>query len=68
MLTFMIGDVLGASVEGLSAEKINQTYPKLLKDFKRTVHMGIEDFPPRYGMYTDDTNSTMALAESLVRC
>lgn len=30
--------------------------------------MGLEDFPPRYGMYTDDTNSTMALAESLIRC
>ena len=30
--------------------------------------MGLEDFPPRYGMYTDDTNSTIALSESLIRC
>lgn len=29
-------------------------------------HMGLYELPARYGMYSDDTNSTLALATSLV--
>lgn len=47
------GDVLGAAVEGHPA-------PGVIRDFL--------DTPRGFGRYTDDTQMTLALATSLVRC
>eukprot|EP01119_Soliformovum_irregulare_P022107 TRINITY_DN749_c0_g1_i7.p1 TRINITY_DN749_c0_g1~~TRINITY_DN749_c0_g1_i7.p1 ORF type:complete len:392 (-),score=96.82 TRINITY_DN749_c0_g1_i7:699-1874(-) len=62
----MVGDILGAAVEGWRIKEIADTYPDGLRDFVSCVHMGVEMLGKRYGMYTDDTNSTLALAHSLV--
>lgn len=51
------GDILGAGVEGWSAESIQARYGKL-RDFLETAR-GL-------GCYTDDTQMTLALAASLV--
>mmetsp|Transcript_9609 Transcript_9609/g.23645 ORF Transcript_9609/g.23645 Transcript_9609/m.23645 type:complete len:336 (+) Transcript_9609:225-1232(+) len=62
----MAGDVLGASVEGFPAEMIRERYgPARVRSFVPCTHMGVRHLGGRYGMYTDDTNSTLALAESL---
>jgi ADP-ribosylglycohydrolase len=66
ILTVMVGDVLGACVEGWTQNEIVKSYPEGVTTFQKATHMGIYDLPPRYGMYTDDTNSTLALANSLV--
>jgi len=65
----MIGDILGTPYEGTP-----RGFLRAMKSQKGTVwtcftpgqHMGLYHLPPRWGMYTDDTNSTMALAFSLV--
>jgi len=68
LLTAMIGDILGASCEGYLGWNVrtNSSDGKI-RDFVQTVHMGVEELGKRYGMYTDDTNSTLALATSLVQ-
>ena len=63
------GDVLGAPVEGWSAQEIRAAHgPNGLQSFVAGRHMGApegaEERPP--GMYTDDTQMTMAVAASLV--
>jgi len=63
ILVTMIGDILGASVEGWRASLIKGTHGTLW-DFVEGKHMGVKE--PRYGMYSDDTNSTLALCSSLV--
>lgn len=65
LLGAMIGDVLGSAVEGSSFKTIKQKYG-LLKHFEYGLHMGIPQEGLRKGMYTDDMNSTLALASSLV--
>lgn len=67
ILSCMIGDVLGAAVEGWSCPLIKKRYPDGIKDFLSAKHMGIYHLEPRFGMYTDDTNSILALATSLVQ-
>ena len=67
LLTVMLGDVLGAAVEGYPSKHISKYYPNGITDFIKAKHMGIYDLEERYGMYTDDTNSTLALATSLVQ-
>jgi len=69
ILSVMIGDILGTPTEG---------HPRQMMLFKRNIngltwncfmpgkHMGLYNLPNRWGMYTDDTNSTLALASSLV--
>lgn len=67
ILCCMIGDVLVSAVEGWSFSLIKKRYPNGIKDFIKATHMGIYHLEPRYGMYTDDTNSVLALATSLVQ-
>ena len=69
LLGVMAGDVLGAAVEGWSAQMIREKYgPDGLVDFLPCRHMGQpHDVAQRpKGMYTDDTWATLALAHSLV--
>lgn len=65
VLCHMIGDQLGAGVEGYSAARIKREHGRVVDDVK-APHMGIEELGPRIHMYTDDTNSMLALAYSLV--
>ena len=64
MISGMIGDALGAPVEGWPSKMIEQIFGKVDQYFEGN-HMGVN--LNRKGMYTDDTNSTLALACSLVR-
>lgn len=66
LLSCMIGDVLGAAVEGHSAKDIAVCYPDGLRNFIYAAHMGVYHLGLRRGTYTDDTQSTLALAWSLV--
>ena len=65
MLGVMIGDVLGAPVEGWPRAKILAEFGKVTQ-FEKGTHMGVPELGPRCGMYTDDTQSTMGLMDSLV--
>lgn len=58
ILGCMCGDVLGACVEGWPAEKIRAAFPKGLRDF--------QDHSRGFGKYTDDTQMTLALAQSII--
>jgi len=64
LLGTMVGDVLGAPVETWRPSKIIGIHGRL-KTFVKGEHLGVEG-EERFGMYTDDTNSTLALASSLV--
>ena len=64
MLGVMIGDVLGAPVEGWPRAKILAEFGKVTQ-FEKGTHMGVPELGPRCGMYTDDTQSTMGLMYSL---
>ena len=64
LLCGMVGDALGAPVEGWPAKLIEKAIGKVERYFKGQ-HMGLNK--SRYAMYTDDTNSTLALAVSLIR-
>jgi poly(ADP-ribose) glycohydrolase ARH3 len=66
LLGVMIGDVLGAGVEGMRAKEVNIEFPNGVSRFIGRSHLGVKELGPRRGMYTDDTQSTMALADSLV--
>ncbi|CAF0970860.1 unnamed protein product [Rotaria sordida] len=61
----MIGDQLGAGVEGYSAARIKREFGTVRDDIT-APHMGIPELGPRIHMYTDDTNAMLALAHSLV--
>jgi len=63
ILSSMIGDILGAPVEGSRPSQIRGKYGTL-RDFVKGKPLGIDE--ERCGMYTDDTNSTLAAACSLV--
>ncbi|CAF3522783.1 unnamed protein product [Rotaria socialis] len=65
LLCHMIGDQLGAGVEGFSAVRIKREIGMVRDDIK-APHMGIPELGPRIHMYTDDTNAMLALANSLV--
>lgn len=70
MLGVMAGDVLGCSVEGCSRQTILEQFRHgEVRHFLVCRHMGDQgaDAGPRYGMYTDDSNSTLAVASSLCR-
>jgi len=63
----MIGDCLGAPVEGYPRVMIKEVFTNGTVDvFVPCTHMGVRNLGYRYGMYTDDSNSTLALATSLV--
>lgn len=105
LLGLMVGDALGAGVEGFPTSEIRSLaeqkwQSKFVQGFFPAVHMGsfvpagelstyrpaiktkdgnfVPVGPPsnesvarqcaRYGMYTDDTNTCLALASSLVAC
>jgi len=63
LLATMIGDILGAPVEGSRPSIIRGKYG-VLRDFVKGKQLGVSE--ERYGMYTDDTNSTLSVASSLV--
>ncbi|CAF1331614.1 unnamed protein product [Adineta steineri] len=65
LLCHMIGDQLGAGVEGRSSGRIKHDHG-VVRDDIEAPHMGIPELGPRIHMYTDDTNSMLALASSLV--
>jgi ADP-ribosylglycohydrolase len=65
LLCHMIGDQLGAAVEGFSSTRIKREHG-VVRDDIAAPHMGIPELGPRIHMYTDDTNSMLALAHSLV--
>lgn len=56
------GDVLGSCVEMQSRGEILQQFPGLLTDFQPS------DRGLGFGCYTDDTEMTLALARSILRC
>ena len=64
LLCHMIGDQLGAGVEGYTVVRIKREYGTVRNDVQ-APHMGIDELGPRIHMYTDDTNSMLALAHSL---
>lgn len=69
ILGLAVGDALGAPVEGLKGGHILQLYGGLEDYFDSTVAWA--DKPHRFrlpGLYTDDTQQALALADSLVRC
>lgn len=59
LLGTAVGDILGAGVEGYSREDIFKTY----REVRNFLHSGRE-----YGCYTDDTEMTLALAQSILEC
>jgi poly(ADP-ribose) glycohydrolase ARH3 len=59
LLGTAVGDILGAGVEGYSREMIQGTYGEL-RNFLSTGR--------GFGCYTDDTEMTLALAQSIVDC
>lgn len=58
LLGHMIGDQLGAAVEGFSAARIKREHG-IVRDDIETPHMGILELGPRIHMYTDDTNRSL---------
>ena len=64
LLCGMIGDALGAPVEGWPASMIRKVYGKVDKYYEG-VPLGVLD--SRRAMYTDDTNCALSLAASIVR-
>ncbi|KAH3744529.1 ADPribosylglycohydrolase superfamily protein [Pelomyxa schiedti] len=67
IMTSMIGDCLGATVEGWGADQIHERYPSGLRNFYYAAHMGVYNLGLRRGVYTDDTQSALALAWSMVQ-
>ncbi|ETO20928.1 hypothetical protein RFI_16276 [Reticulomyxa filosa] len=69
LLGVFIGDVLGAPVEGRDHEWIKEdfTCAEGIKYIIPGKHMGVDYLGYRYGMYTDDTLMTLALAQVLAR-
>lgn len=67
LLAGMCGDILGAAAEGYTPKQVENEFGEL-RSFVPSYHMGANHFGKRYGMYTDDTNSMLALATSLVDC
>eukprot|EP00008_Paramoeba_atlantica_P009987 CAMPEP_0201482948 /NCGR_PEP_ID=MMETSP0151_2-20130828/7196_1 /ASSEMBLY_ACC=CAM_ASM_000257 /TAXON_ID=200890 /ORGANISM="Paramoeba atlantica, Strain 621/1 / CCAP 1560/9" /LENGTH=180 /DNA_ID=CAMNT_0047865871 /DNA_START=37 /DNA_END=576 /DNA_ORIENTATION=+ len=66
LLSCMFGDALGAPVEGLRKEDIKKTFGRVTQ-FLHGPHMGVMKLSDdRYCCYTDDTNTILALATSLV--
>ena len=67
LLGAMIGDALGAPVEGRDDRYIRESFDGGKIDrYHSGFHMGVELLGQRRGMYTDDTQTTLALASSLV--
>jgi ADP-ribosylglycohydrolase len=64
---FAIGDALGMPAEFLSREQIGRYYGKPIVDFI-CAHPGHanDSLPP--GSYTDNTQTMLAIAESLIEC
>lgn len=65
LLGVVVGDVLGAAVEGWEAREVARKFPRGLRNFAVCRHMGVYELGPRYGVYTDDSNATLAVAVSL---
>lgn len=64
LLVSMIGDALGAPFEGFGSKKVSHQVGKPTR-FCPGTHMGIRHAGLRLGMYTDDTNTLLALASAL---
>ncbi|MCK4835606.1 MAG: ADP-ribosylglycohydrolase family protein [Candidatus Aminicenantes bacterium] len=59
LLGTAVGDILGAGIEGWHRDDIHSNFGEV-RDFMSTDH--------GYGCYTDDTEMTLALAQSIVKC
>lgn len=66
IITSMIGDALGAPFEGWGSKKIMHQVG-VPSRFVPGTHMGIREAGMRIGMYTDDSNTLLALASALVK-
>ena len=66
ILTGIIGDILGAPLEGMARKKVRDNYGGIVSEFLKGEHMGVPG-QLRKGCYTDDTNALLALASSLTR-
>ena len=66
ILTGIIGDILGAPLEGMTRKVIRESYGGIVSEFLKGEHMGVPR-ELRKGCYTDDTNAMLALASSLTR-
>jgi len=62
LLGCAFGDVLGSAIEMQSRSDLLNQYPDLVRDFL-PAERGIG-----FGCYTDDTEMTLALARSMIRC
>ena len=76
LLGAMVGDALGAPVEGVDCDRIAEllgeieTLPAPEAELRRAV-LGLiagAELPPGAARYTDDTQMTIGLAESLIAC
>jgi len=71
LLGVLVGDILGTPLEGVSKKSIQQhidpSGTPQWSNFLPGQHMGLYHLPQRWGMYTDDTNSTIALASSILQ-
>ncbi|KAL6050006.1 ADP-ribose glycohydrolase ARH3 [Balamuthia mandrillaris] len=69
LLGSMVGDALGAPLQGLSKQQIlEKGGGEPVQDLLPGPHALIEYLGDRQGMYTDDTEALLSLAASLVKC
>ena len=66
VLTGIIGDILGAPLEGMTRRELREYHGGIVSEFLKGEHMGVPR-ELRKGRYTDDTNAMLALASSLTR-
>jgi ADP-ribosylglycohydrolase len=64
---FAIGDALGMPAQFLSRDQIRRYYEKPIAQFIKAHAGHASDFLPA-GSYTDDTQTMLATAESLIEC
>ena len=63
----VVGDALGAAVEGHGPADVAKTFGPLgCRAHRAAAHMGVYHLGERRGCYTDDTNSAVAMLRSLV--
>ena len=65
-LAARVGDAIGAGAEGLSHSEIMERFPDGSRKLYAATHMGVYHLPARFGCYTDDSNSALAIMRSLV--
>eukprot|EP01091_Cochliopodium_minus_P013715 TRINITY_DN447_c0_g1_i1.p1 TRINITY_DN447_c0_g1~~TRINITY_DN447_c0_g1_i1.p1 ORF type:complete len:494 (+),score=154.57 TRINITY_DN447_c0_g1_i1:285-1766(+) len=64
LLVGMMADAMGAAVEGWPFEDIKKRFG-IIKEYEHGTHMGVRNLGDRVAQYTDDSNSMLALLDSL---